>query len=141
MRLVRVLLFASLAASGLVGVLVLAYDEWLWSVAPSHAYGLAAFVAVDILLAIAVAGKIFLATLGSSLIAVLQFGAMLADLLEGEPAGVSATVFRTYLLTNTPFMVLLTLQLGLMVVSSGILAESFPHKQAHLSAESRHRRR
>src|SRR2546422_2802033 len=47
------MLSAALGASALVGIRILATDYWLWSAAPTHAYGLTAFVALDFALIVA----------------------------------------------------------------------------------------
>src|SRR3989454_12063499 len=90
MKVVRLVLSAALGASALVGVRILATDYWLWSAAPTHAYGLTAFVALDFALIVAVGRGKRLFILGALLIATVPVVAMLGGVVAGEPAGVPA---------------------------------------------------
>jgi len=107
MRIVRLVLSAALGTSALVGIQILATDYWLWSAAPTHAYGLMAFVALDLALILGVWRVTRLAMIGPLLTATFQFVAMLGDLIGGEPAGLPAAVFRNYLLADTAYVGLL----------------------------------
>src|SRR6266576_3963344 len=72
MKIVRLILSAALGASALVGVRILATDYWLWSAAPTHAYGLMAFVALDFVLILTVWEVTRLSILGALLTATVQ---------------------------------------------------------------------
>ena len=60
---VRPVLSATLIASALTGALIAVTDQYLWSAAPSHAYGLIAFFVMDIGLAAVIWKKTWLASL------------------------------------------------------------------------------
>src|SRR2546426_5591008 len=98
MKVVRLVLSAALGASALVGVRILATDYWLWSAAPTHAYGLTAFVALDFALIVAVWGGKRLSILGALLTATVQLMGVLGGIFAGEPAGLPAAVFWSYFL-------------------------------------------
>src|SRR5437870_7082120 len=72
MRIVRLVLSAALGTSALVGIQILATDYWLWSAAPTHAYGLMAFVALDLALILGVWRVTRLAMIGPLLTAAFQ---------------------------------------------------------------------
>src|SRR5437660_9579128 len=122
MKIVRLVLSAALGASALVGVRILATDYWLWSAAPTHAYGLAAFVALDFALILSVWRVARLSILGALLTATVQLAAMLGDIVAGEPAGLPAAVFRSYFLSDTAYLVLLISQCLIMSISIGSCA-------------------
>ena len=103
-------LTATLIASGVIGARILATDEWLWTATPSHAYGLLAFAALDFALAVVVQLRMKLAKLGAVALASTQFAAMLVDFTLYSPNGVPAGIFRSYLLGDTLFVVLLLIQ-------------------------------
>ena len=129
MRIVRLVLSAALGTSGLIGIQILATDYWLWSAAPTHAYGLMAFVALDLALILGVWRVTRLAMIGPLLTATFQFVAMLGDLIGGEPAGLPAAVFRNYLLADTAYVSLLVTQGLIMAIAIGTWA--LPHMQGH----------
>src|SRR2546426_9328382 len=110
MKVVRLVLSAALGASALVGVRILATDYWLWSAAPTHAYGLTAFVALDFALIVAVWRGTRLSILGALLIATVPLVAMLGDIVAGGPPGLPAAVFRRYFLSGTAYLGLLIFQ-------------------------------
>src|SRR2546430_3687690 len=103
MKMVRLILSAALGASALVGVRILATDYWLWSTAPTHAYGLMAFVALDFALIVAVWGVTRLSILGALLTATVQLVAMLGDIVAGEPAGLPAAVLMSYFFADAAY--------------------------------------
>src|SRR2546425_10038041 len=72
MRIVRLILSAALGASAMVGIQILATDYWLWSASPTHAYGLMAFVALDLALIVGVWRLTRLALFGALLTATVQ---------------------------------------------------------------------
>jgi hypothetical protein len=117
MRLVRDALSLALVVSGWLGVEILANDKWLWLAAPSHAYGLIVFVAIDLTLALTLFIRINLATIGAGLIATAQLGAMLADTAVGQPQGVASGAFSMYLLSDSSYIALLVVQVGILLVA------------------------
>src|SRR5690349_3355692 len=104
MRIVRLILSAALATSALVGIEILSTDYWLWSAAPTHAYGLIAFVAIDTALIFGMWRAVRTAVFGALLIATVQLVSMLGDMVTGQPAGTPAAAFRTYLLADTAYL-------------------------------------
>jgi len=106
-----VALSVALVASSVVGAWILTNDAWLWAAAPAHAYGLIAFAALDLVFVAALwVGVRYSRPLATAL-ALVQFLAMAGDLAGFSlPAGVSASVFRSYLLNDSPFVVLLSIQ-------------------------------
>src|SRR3989442_1730593 len=84
MRIVRLILSAALGASAMVGIQILATDYWLWSASPTHAYGLMAFVALDLALIVGVWRLTRLALFGALLTATVQLMAMLGDIIAGN---------------------------------------------------------
>src|SRR3989441_1313611 len=129
MRIVRLVLSAALGTSALVGIQILSTDYWLWSAAPIHAYGLMAFVALDLALIFGVWRATRLIIFGALLTATVQLLAMLGDIITGEPAGLPASVFRSYLLTDTAYVGLLVTQGLIMAIAIGTWA--LPHLHGH----------
>jgi len=129
MRIVRLLLSAALGISALVGIQILATDYWLWSAAPTHAYGLVAFVALDLALIFGVWRVTRLAIFGALLTATFQLVAMLGDIIGGQPAGLPAAVFRNYLLADTAYLGLLVTQGLILAIAVGTWA--LPHLHGH----------
>lgn len=129
MRIVRLILSATLAASALVGVQILSTDLWLWSAAPTHAYGLMTFVALDIALIFATWRTTRFAVFGALLTATVQLTAMLGDIVAGEPAGLQVSVFRNYLLADKSYLGLLITQGFIMAIVVGTWA--LPHVHGH----------
>ena len=133
MNKIRIALSTALAASGLVGTQILTTDEWLWYAAPTHAYGLIAFVAIDVLLIAALWRGTRLAETGAVSLAVIQLLAMAGDLAGFSPVGVSSGVFRNYLLSNSSFMALLYIQpvvAGLAIFARRMRGPIDPNKYA-----------
>src|ERR1700745_50433 len=119
MKLIRDILSLSLFASGLLGVQIVVNDRWLWSAAPSHAYGLIGFVAIDLLLALTLLRMGSVAILGAVVASTTQFGAMLADLVAGKPEGVPSAAFRAYLTGDISYVVLLIIQVAILSLAIG----------------------
>jgi len=122
MKVVRLILSVALGASALVGIQIMATDFWLWSAAPTHAYGLIAFVALDLALILGVWRATRPAIFGALLTATFQLVAMLGDIIGGQPAGLPAAVFRNYLLANTAYVGLLVTQGLIMIIAIGAWA-------------------
>lgn len=133
MGIIRDVLSISLGASGLVGAQILLTDKWLWSAAPSHAYGLIPFAIIDIVLAALVLSRGRLALAGAGLLALVQFGAMLADIVSGQPSGVTAFAFRSYLLSDSSYIGLLVIQIIILILATGALARPFVQHHSRLA--------
>ena len=129
MKIVRLILSAALAASALVGIEILSTDYWLWSAAPTHAYGLIAFVALDAGLLLGTWRAERPAVFGALLTATIQLFAMLGDIVQGQPAGTPAAAFRSYLLGDTAYLGLLVTQGLIMAIAVGTWA--LPHLHGH----------
>jgi len=121
MKTVQTILSTALYTSSILGIQILLMDKWLWDAAPTHAYGLIIFVIVDSFLLAAMWKGIVLATIGAALAATAQLSAMLADVTTGQPSGISASIFKTYLLSNTAFISLLTTQGVILVLALAAL--------------------
>jgi len=70
-----------------------------------------------------------LSILGALLTATVQLVAMLGDIVAGEPAGLPAAVFRSYLLADTAYLGLLISQCLIMAIAIGSWA--LPHLHGH----------
>ena len=121
MKTVQTILSTALYTSSILGIQILLMDKWLWDAAPTHAYGLVIFVIVDSVLLATMWKGIVLATIGAALAATAQLAAMLADVAAGQPSGISASIFKTYLLSNTAFISLLTTQGVILVLALAAL--------------------
>ena len=112
----RTIVSAALAVSALLGGLILKTDAYLWAAAPSHAYGLAVFVVLDLALIVATwtVGGIGLA--GSALLAGLQFAAMAGDLFSGQPKGLPLPAWQQYILSDDYFVALFALQPAIIAI-------------------------
>jgi hypothetical protein len=128
-RIVRLILSAALAASALVGIEILSTDYWLWSAAPTHAYGLIVFVALDAVLILGTWRVVRPAVFGALLTATIQVSAMLGDIIQGQPAGTPAAAFRSYLLADTAYLGLFVAQGLIMAIAVGTWA--LPHLHSH----------
>ena len=126
MKILETVVSAVLVVSAIVGAIILKTDAYLWAAAPSHAYGLMVFVAVDLGLAVAVWRVTKLAILGTALMGVVQFAAMAGDVFMGGPAGLPQRAWQQYLLGDTYFVALLGIQL--VVVAVALL--SIMHRRA-----------
>lgn len=131
MRLVRDILALALVASALVGMQLLLTDRWLWSTAPSHAYGLVGFVIVDILLTVALLENVGATTLAAAFSSLVQIGAMVGDLFFGQPNGVPSTAFRAYLIGDPSYSVLLIIKFAIVAVAMAGLTKPLLHRHAH----------
>ncbi len=129
MRMFRLILSAALTASALVGIEILSTDYWLWSAAPTHAYGLMAFVALDAALILGMWRAVRAAIFGALLIATIQLVSMLEDIVTGQPAGTPAAAFRSYLLADASYLGLLVTQVLIMAIAVGTWA--LPHLHGH----------
>ena len=107
---VRAALSGTLLVSAATGAGIVLTDQYLWSNAPSHAYGLIGFVAIDIALAVLLWRKTLFGSVLSIGLATVQAIAMLADVLTYSTPGVSQEAFRSYLLGNPLYVILLVMQ-------------------------------
>ena len=118
----KTVLSPTLLVSGLIGVWIAANDGWLWAVAPSHAYGLLAFAALDVTLALVVIVVPRLAYEGALLVSMTQVVAMAGDALTFTPTGTLQAAFRAYLLGDTAFVALLGIQLAVAGITATAIA-------------------
>jgi hypothetical protein len=125
----KIVLTPTLFVAGLVGVWIASNDGWLWAVAPSHAYGLLAFAALDVVLALVVILVPRLAYVGALLVSTTQVAAMTGDALTFTPTGTVQAAFRAYLLGDTAFVALLGIQLAIGVITATEIA--MPHGVRH----------
>ncbi len=121
MKTVNVLAAVMLLVSAAIGSYILSTDSYLWSQAPTHADGLIAFTVIDGALVVGLWWKPKLALIGMTLLGLVQFGAMAADLFVGASTfgqtGSSAqSAFQQYLLGDTAFKTLLGVQAIIVVV-------------------------
>ena len=130
MKIVRDIMSIGFVSSGLLGTQILLTDKWLWSAAPSHAVGLLGFVSIDVALGLAIWWRTLFATVGGGLASGIQLAAMLADIAIGQPTGVVASVFRSYLLNDASYIALLLLQLSIMTIATIAVASPFIHRHA-----------
>ncbi len=129
-------LSVALLVSAAVGARILTTDGWLWAAAPTHAYGLIAFVAMDIVLIAALWRRTKFAEVGAITLAAVQFLAMAGDLAGYTPAGVPTSIFQSYLLSDMPFVALLTIQpaiAGLGVLSRKLTSTQRPQRDKHVT--------
>jgi hypothetical protein len=126
----RVVLSMALFASGALGSYILATDNFLRFASPTHYEGLAVFVLIDTALIVALWRQVRFAAFGATLAATVQLAAMLGDMVAGQPASISAAAFETYLLTDTAFVSLLTIQGIIIALTTGTRALPLMHKLA-----------
>ena len=113
-------LSTGLFLSAALGGNILSTDAFLWVAAPAHAYGLLAFVAMDLILIVALWDRVryggtlsVVKYVGVLCIAMasVQFFAMVGDLSGLQPPlGMSASAFRSYLLSDRYYVRLFALQ-------------------------------
>ena len=124
MKPTNLILPAVLLLSAAVGGYILATDSYLWSVAPTHAYGLVAFTTVDLALVVGLWRKPRAAIAVATLLGLVQLGAMGGDIFFGTMTFSSdvttATAFSKYLLGDAAFVTLLGIQAVLIAV--GVVA-------------------
>src|SRR5713226_25594 len=128
-RTAKTVLTPTLLVSGLIGVWIAANDGWLWAVAPSHAYGLLAFAALDAILALVVIVVPRLAYVGALLVSTTQVAAMAGDALTFTPTGTVQAAFRAYLLGDMAFLALLGIQFAVAGITATAIA--MPHAASH----------
>jgi hypothetical protein len=132
---VTIALSAALLASSIVGAWILSTDAWLWEAAPSHAYGLVAFVVLDLALVAGLGLGVRYARPFAFVLGTVQFFAMTGDLAGlSVPAGVSASVFRSYLLNDSPFVALLSMQP--VVACLGVLSRKSDTEKADRESQN-----
>ncbi len=117
MKILETVVSGVLVLSAIVGAIILKTDAYLWAAAPSHAYGLIVFVAVDLGLAVAVWRVTRLAILGTALMGLVQFTAMAGDVFMGRPVGIAQSAWQQYILGDTYFVALLGIQLVVVAIA------------------------
>jgi hypothetical protein len=124
LKTINMLAAVVLLVSAAVGTYILTTDSYLWAQAPTHADGLIAFTVIDVALVLGLWWKPKLSVIGMTLLALIQFGAMGADIFVGTMTfgggAVAQSGFQTYLLGDTAFKVLLGVQIVLIVI--GVMA-------------------
>jgi hypothetical protein len=118
----QIVLTPTLLVSGLVGMWIAVGDGWLRAVAPTHAYGLLAFAALDLVLAPVIMTVPRTAYVGALLVSTTQVVAMAGDALTFAPAGTPQVAFRAYLLGNLAFLALLGIQLSVAGMTAASIA-------------------
>lgn len=125
LKTINLILSVVLLFSAAVGGYILATDSYLWSVAPTHAYGLVAFTAIDLVLVAGLWRKPRTATVVATLLGLVQLGAMSGDIFFGTLTFSSdvttAAAFSKYLLGDTAFVTLLGIQAVLIVIGIAAL--------------------
>lgn len=134
MKTMHMVVSVVLLLSAAVGAYILATDAYLWSTAPTHAYGLGAFTVIDLALIAGLWKMPRIAIPGALLLGLIQLGAMSGDLFFGTMTFSSdvttAAAFSKYLLGDSAFVTLLGIQAALIV--AGIAA--FAIRRGTLSA-------
>jgi hypothetical protein len=123
-KILGAVLSVMLIISGVVGAYILATDSYLWAQAPSHAYGLIAFVALDFAIAVAMFVLRWVGRIAALILPIVQLAAMAGDLYVGlgSPGSAAQSGFHEYLLNDTAFMILLVLQALLVGLAFGNMA-------------------
>lgn len=104
-------LLTALFASVATGLKIITSDAYLWVAAPTHAYGLMGFIALDAILMTIIWRKVPRAGMIALALATIQLLAMGGDLSGlSLPSGAAASGFTNYLLSDISFVVLLALQ-------------------------------
>ncbi len=127
MKIVQTILSTALYTSSILGIQILFMDKWLWNAAPTHAYGLIIFVIIDSVLLAAMWKETVFATIGAALASTVQLAAMLGDIAIGEPSGISASIFKNYLLADTAFISLVATQGIILVMATAALTMPLAH--------------
>jgi hypothetical protein len=108
-------LYASLLSSIFAGVYLLLTDAELWTVAPDHAYGLAAMVGVDLLMIAALLSR-KVGTRGLryvSVAGVVKLALVVGDVLTAPQFGLSYQEFANYLFSLWGYDLLVVSQVGI----------------------------
>jgi hypothetical protein len=108
-------LYASLLSSIFAGVYLLLTDAELWTVAPDHAYGLAAMVGVDLLMLAALLSR-KVGTRGLryvSVAGVVKLALVVGDVLTAPRFGLSYQEFANYLFSLWAYDLLVVSQVGI----------------------------
>lgn len=120
MELINAILSVVLFVSAAVGGYILATDSSLWSVAPTHAYGLVAFTVIDLALIVGQWRVSRTTIIVTVLLGLVQLGAMSGDVFFGAstlPSNLTTTAaFSKYLLGDAAFATLLGVQVVLIIV-------------------------
>ena len=137
MKTTDLILSAVLLLSAAVGCYILVTDTYLWSVAPTHAYGLVAFTFIDLASIVVLRTRPRAAIILATLLGLIQLGAMSGDIFFGtmtfSPSVTTAAAFSKYLLGNAAFVTLLGMQAVLIIV--GIAAYLTWHRTVAAAKE------
>lgn len=119
---------AVLLVSALNGGYILATDSALWSVAPSHAYGLLAFTVFDLSLMVGLWKVPRAAIVVAVLFGLVQLSVMVGDIFLGtltfSSNSTTPVAFSSYLLGDAAFKTLLGIQVILIVVGIAVFVMS-----------------
>ena len=107
----------ALVTSAFLGLWILTTDSFLWAAQPTHAYGLIAFVVLDIMFAALIVTRRRLALPGALVFASIQFLAMASDPLTGPQIGMTVEASAQYLFSNWAFDALLISQIAVVLMS------------------------
>ena len=124
MKATQAVLASTLLISALLSIWIVASDAWLRAVAPTHEYGLLAFAAIDLFLAMILFVAPRVADVCTFLLAIIQAIAMLGDVYNFAPTGTMQAAFRTYLLADVQFVGLFVIQLALASIASIAMVSS-----------------
>ena len=115
MRPASLALHASLLSSTFAGAYLLLTDAELWTVAPDHAYGLAAMVGADLLmLAALLSRKVGTRALRHiSVAGVVKLALVVGDVLTAPQFGLSYLEFANYLFSLWAYDLLVVSQVGI----------------------------
>ncbi len=122
-KVLKAVLAAAFVLSALVGSYIIATDGYLWAEAPTHAYGLIAFVVIDLLAAVGIYALPKVTRFVAVLLPAVQLAAMAGDLYMGlgSPGSLVQAAFSNYLLNYSAYMILLVLQAALVGLAFGHL--------------------
>lgn len=107
----------ALVTSAALALWILSTDSFLLAAQPTHAYGLVAFVVLDVVFATLILARRKLAFPGALVFGVIQFLAMASDPLTGPQIGMTVEVFAKYLFSNWAFDALLIAQIAVVLMS------------------------
>lgn len=128
MKPINMILSVVLLVSAAVGGYILATDSYLWSAAPTHAYGLMAFTVIDLALTVGLWRMSRNAIIVTVLFGLVQLGAMSGDVFFGvltfSSNGATAAAFSKYLLGDAAFVTLLGVQVVLIVIGIAAFVRS-----------------
>jgi hypothetical protein len=122
-KVLSVVLAVAFVISALVGSYIIATDGYLWVEAPTHAYGLIVFIAIDLAAVVGIFVLPRVTRIVALALPIVQFAAMAGDLYMGlgSPGSVAQGAFRQYLLNDPAYMSLLVLEAMIVGLACGNL--------------------